>query len=180
MSRTTIREVLRQLAAEGLVATIPQRGAVVAIPTAEEAAELYEVRAALESLAARRFVEHASESQVTALRAAFEEVAEVMSAGDAADTLAMIQAKDLFYDVLLKGSGNRSIHSILSGLTARVSVLRATSMAQPGPCAAVARRDARRSWTPSRAATPTPPPTPARITSRWRPAPGRPRRPPPE
>ena len=64
VSRTTIREVLRQLAAEGLVATIPQRGAVVAIPTAEEAAELYEVRAALESLAARRFVEHASDSQV--------------------------------------------------------------------------------------------------------------------
>ena len=84
VSRTTIREVLRQLAAEGLVATIPQRGAVVAVPTAEEAAELYEVRAALESLAARRFVEHASESQVTALRAAYEEVARVMSAGDAA------------------------------------------------------------------------------------------------
>ncbi len=132
VSRTTIREVLRQLAAEGLVATIPQRGAVVAIPTPEEAAELYEVRAALESLAARRFVEHASESQVRALRAAYEEVARVMSAGDDADTLAMIQSKDLFYDVLLKGSGNRSIHSILSGLTARVSVLRATSMSQPG------------------------------------------------
>jgi len=132
VSRTTIREVLRQLAAEGLVATIPQRGAVVAVPTAEEAAELYEVRAALESLAARRFVEHASESQVAALRAAYEEVARVMSVGDAADTLAMIQSKDLFYDVLLKGSGNRAIHSILSGLTARVSVLRATSMARPG------------------------------------------------
>lgn len=132
VSRTTIREVLRQLAAEGLVATIPQRGAVVAIPTAEEAAELYEVRAALEALAARRFVEHASESQVKALRAAFEQVAEVMSAGDDADTLAMLQAKDLFYDVLLKGSGNRAVHSILSGLTARVSVLRATSMRQPG------------------------------------------------
>ena len=132
VSRTTIREVLRQLAAEGLVATIPQRGAVVAVPTAEEAAELYEVRAALESLAARPFVEPASESQVTPLRAAIEEVARVMSVGDAADTLAMIQSKDLFYDVLLKGSGNREIHSILSGLTARVSVLRATSMARPG------------------------------------------------
>jgi DNA-binding GntR family transcriptional regulator len=132
VSRTTIREVLRQLAAEGLVATIPQRGAVVAVPTAEEAAELYEVRAALESLAARRFVEHASESQVQALRAAFDEVQRVMAAGDDADTLAMIQVKDHFYDVLLKGSGNRAIHQILSGLTARVSVLRATSMAQPG------------------------------------------------
>jgi GntR family transcriptional regulator, trigonelline degradation regulator len=132
VSRTTIREVLRQLAAEGLVATIPQRGAVVAVPTAEEALELYEVRGALESLAARRFVEHASDSQVQALRAAFGQVEAVMSAGDDTDVLEMIQAKDLFYDILLKGSGNRAIHSILSGLTARVSVLRATSMSQPG------------------------------------------------
>jgi GntR family transcriptional regulator, trigonelline degradation regulator len=44
----------------------------------------------------------------------------------------MLQSKDLFYDVLLKGSGNRSVHSILSGLNARVSVLRATSMRRPG------------------------------------------------
>ena len=34
VSRTTIREVLRQLAAEGLVTTIPQKGAVVAAPSA--------------------------------------------------------------------------------------------------------------------------------------------------
>jgi GntR family transcriptional regulator, trigonelline degradation regulator len=132
VSRTTIREVLRQLAAEGLVATIPQRGAVVAVPTEEEARELYEVRGALESLAARRFVEHASDSQVLALRAAFEQIAEVMSAGDETDVRQMIEAKDHFYDVLLKGSGNRAIHSILSGLTARVSLLRATSMSRPG------------------------------------------------
>jgi GntR family transcriptional regulator, trigonelline degradation regulator len=132
VSRTTIREVLRQLAAEGLVATIPQRGAVVAVPTEEEARELYEVRGALESLAARRFVEHASDSQVKALRAAFEQIAEVMSAGDDTNVRLMIDAKDHFYDVLLKGSGNRAIHSILSGLTARVSLLRATSMSQPG------------------------------------------------
>src|ERR1700730_10311746 len=48
VSRTTIREVLRQLTAEGLVTTIPQKGAVVAAPSPEEAADLYEVRAALE------------------------------------------------------------------------------------------------------------------------------------
>ena len=34
VSRTTIREVLRQLAAEGLVTTIPQKGAIVVVPSA--------------------------------------------------------------------------------------------------------------------------------------------------
>ena len=71
VSRTTIREVLRQLGAEGLVTTIPQKGAIVAALTPEEAQDLYEVRAALEALAARRFAQRATPAQVTALRRAF-------------------------------------------------------------------------------------------------------------
>src|SRR5919197_2931132 len=74
VSRTTIREVLRELAAEGLVTTVPQKGAIVAVPSAQEAAELYEVRAALEALAARRFVEQATPQRVAELRDAFGEV----------------------------------------------------------------------------------------------------------
>jgi DNA-binding GntR family transcriptional regulator len=130
VSRTTIREVLRQLAAEGLVTTIPQKGAIVVVPSEEEAAELYEVRAALEELAVRRFVEHASDSQVAALRAALDDVARVTKSGG--DIVEMLRAKDAFYEVLLKGSGNRAIHEILAGLQARVRMLRATSLSQPG------------------------------------------------
>ncbi len=133
VSRTTIREVLRQLDAEGLVTTIPQRGVVVAAPTWEEAAELYEVRAALEVLAVRRFVEHATDSQVAALRTAFTEIEAVTT--DGGDIRAMLRAKGRFYDVLLKGAGNRSVHAILAGLQARVSALRGTSLSQPGRAA---------------------------------------------
>src|SRR5262249_31440265 len=99
VSRTTVREVLRELAAEGLVKTIPQKGAVVAVPSAQEAAELYEVRAALEALAARRFVEHAGPELVAELHAAFAEIERVTR--DGGDIRAMLQAKDRFYDVLL-------------------------------------------------------------------------------
>ena len=130
VSRTTIREVLRQLDAEGLVTTIPQKGAIVAVPSREEAAELYEVRAALEALAARRFVELASDSQVAAPRSALADLERVSH--DGADIRAMLQAKDRFYDVLLDGAGNGSIQSILAGLQARVRVLRTTSLSQPG------------------------------------------------
>src|SRR5439155_958317 len=130
VSRTTVREVLRELAAEGLVTTVPQKGAVVAVPTAEEAAELYEVRAALEALAARRFVEHASADELEELRAAFAELEQVTVEGG--DIRAMLRAKDRFYDVLLRGSRNRAVHAILSGLKARVAVLRTSSLSQPG------------------------------------------------
>jgi DNA-binding GntR family transcriptional regulator len=130
VSRTTIREVLRELAAEGLVTTIPQKGAVVVVPTAEEAAEVYEVRGALEALAARRFVVHASDADVAALRAAFAEVEGVTH--DGGDIRAMLRAKDRFYDVLLEGAGNGSVRSILNGLQARVRMLRAGSMSAPG------------------------------------------------
>jgi DNA-binding GntR family transcriptional regulator len=130
VSRTTVREVLRELTAEGLVKTVPQKGAVVAVPSAQEAAELYEVRAALEALAARRFVEHATLDEVEELAAALAELERVTA--DGGEIRALLQAKDRFYDVLLRGSRNEAVHSILAGLKARVGLLRTRSLSQPG------------------------------------------------
>src|SRR5262245_10208805 len=48
VSRTTVREALRELASEGLVTVVPQKGAVVSTPTLDAAEDLYEVRASLE------------------------------------------------------------------------------------------------------------------------------------
>jgi DNA-binding GntR family transcriptional regulator len=151
VSRTTIREVLRELDAEGLVTTIPQKGAIVVVPTPEEAADLYDVRGSLEALAARRFVDRASPEQVVALRQAVDEFGVVVDG--AGDTLALLRAKDAIYEVLLAGAGSAAIRSILGGLQARVRMLRAASLSQPGRpqrsleemrrfCAAVEARDA--------------------------------------
>jgi DNA-binding GntR family transcriptional regulator len=130
VSRTTIREVLRQLAAEGLVTTIPQRGAVVMVPSAQEAADLYEVRAVLEALAGRRFVKHATDDHVKQLRKAFKDIERAMRRRDP-DIQDVLAVKDRFYDVLLDGAGNTAIRSTLDSLRARVRVLRATSLSQP-------------------------------------------------
>jgi len=134
VSRATIRESIRQLSAEGLVKTIPQKGAVVAAPTLEEAKELYEIRAMLEGLAARQFVERATPTQVRALRRTFDALQRV--AAGTADTWAMLQSKSRFYEVLLKGADNSTIQDIIGGLQARIIVLRATSMSEPGRPAA--------------------------------------------
>ena len=130
VSRTTIREVLRELAAEGLVTTIPHKGTVVASPSLEHAAELYEVRAVLEGMAARQFVERATEAHLTRVRDACEAI-EAAASEDPAGP-AMLSAKKLFYDALFDGAGNRTIQEIVVGLQARVTVLRRTSLAQPG------------------------------------------------
>jgi DNA-binding GntR family transcriptional regulator len=129
VSRTTIREVLRELEAEGLVTTIPQKGAIVVVPTPEEAAELYEVRSALEQLTVRNFVARATDKQVTALRRKAEDFNQVVERGE--DTRAMLRAKDAFYDVLFEGAGNHQVSAILGSLQARVRMLRAASMSDP-------------------------------------------------
>lgn len=130
VSRTTIREVLRQLAAEGLVTTIPQKGAIVVVPSAQEAADLYEVRAALEALAARLFVRRATDEQVRALRSSVRNIERLCKRREP-DIQALLQAKDGFYEVLLQGAGNAAIRETLDGLRARVRLLRATSLSAP-------------------------------------------------
>ncbi len=71
------------------------------LPSFRDAQEVYEIRAALEALAARRFVEHADASQRALLRAAFDELERATTAGG--DTVALLTAKDGFYEVLIDG-----------------------------------------------------------------------------
>ncbi|MEJ1229736.1 MAG: GntR family transcriptional regulator [Galbitalea sp.] len=152
VSRTTIREALRDLVSEGLVTVIPQKGAIVAIPTPEEAADLYDVRAHLESLAVERFVGRASAEQVTKLRAAVDQLSEV-TRRDPSDTQTILRVKDAFYATLAEGAGSVVLEQVLTSLQARVRVLRATSLGSDGRAeeaaaeirgimAAIERRDA--------------------------------------
>jgi DNA-binding GntR family transcriptional regulator len=132
VSRTTIREVLRQLAAEGLVTTIPHKGTVVASPSVERAAELYEVRAVLEGMAARQFAERATDLHMRALRRAFEGIEKRAKQGSGQP---LLEAKKHFYDALFEGAANGTIQDLVETLQARVTVLRAASMSQPGRAA---------------------------------------------
>jgi DNA-binding GntR family transcriptional regulator len=130
VSRTTVREALRELTSEGLVTVVPQKGAVVATPTLEDAIDLYEVRAALESLVVTRFVERASDAQVERLQAAVERFHDETIR--TADIRQILAAKDLFYVVLIEGAASTALQQLLEGIQARVQVLRATSLSEEG------------------------------------------------
>lgn len=152
VSRTTVRESLRELAAEGLVAVIPQRGAVVASITREEAADLYDARVAIELLVVARCIERASDEQIDRARRV---VARLRAATEASRSIREVLAvKDEFYTELVKGADSAVFANLLSSLHARVSVLRATSLSVPGRgtksveelealVAAIARRDSK-------------------------------------
>ncbi|CAN5319609.1 GntR family transcriptional regulator [soil metagenome] len=130
VSRTTIREALRELTSEGLVTVVPQKGAVVSTPTLEDAIDLYEVRGALESLVVQRFVERATEAQVDRLEAAVERFHDASIR--TADIRQILAAKDLFYVVLIEGAASSALQQLLEGIQARVQVLRATSLSEEG------------------------------------------------
>ena len=127
VSRTSIREALRELAAEGLVTTVPNKGTVVASVSAEEARQLYEIRSVLEGLAGRLFVRNASPAQRKALARALDGI-ERLSRRSAP----LLPAKDGFYAALFEGSGNEALRSVVAGLHARVNVLRWLSLSVPG------------------------------------------------
>src|SRR6266581_4731171 len=68
VSRTPVREALRQLQNGGLIEMQPNRGAVVRVPAPWEVRQAYEVRAELEGLAARRAASRITERGLAALR----------------------------------------------------------------------------------------------------------------
>jgi DNA-binding GntR family transcriptional regulator len=130
VSRATVREVVARLAAEGLVTIIPQRGAIVSVVSADEAADIYEMRVSLEALAVQRFIQRASARQMRELRAAFDELAQIHTSEH--QELERLRAKDAFYKVLFEGAASPPLTQMLTILQGRVRVLRATSLSAPG------------------------------------------------
>jgi DNA-binding GntR family transcriptional regulator len=128
VSRTVIREALRQLESEGVVETIPNKGPIVRKLTLGEATDLYLIRSVLEGLAARMFVANASRDDVVALKRALDETIAAYREGDPEIVL---KAKNRFYDILFKGAGSGTLSSMIETLHARIWRWRALGLGHP-------------------------------------------------
>tara|TARA_R110002012_G_scaffold124155_2_gene275052 strand:+ start:351 stop:1019 length:669 start_codon:yes stop_codon:yes gene_type:complete len=129
VSRTSLRESLRGLEAEGLVSLVPHRGAVVASIEISDAKQIYQVRGVIEALAVRNFVDYASDTDFYQLEKAFKFIeATVASSNNVSE---LLKAKREFYDVLLCIDENSVVRGILDMLNNRISLLRSLSLAQP-------------------------------------------------
>ncbi|RDV02246.1 GntR family transcriptional regulator [Undibacter mobilis] len=129
VSRTLVREALRQLESEGLIEVVPNRGPSVARLSAEQAEGVYQVRAELEGLACQLFAQFADNDQRAALHEAFRKLKRSFKD---TDPLARLRAKNHFYDCLVDGTGNQALGDTLRLLNARIMLLRATSLRAPG------------------------------------------------
>lgn len=128
VSRSIMREAVRLLEAEGLLTVVPYKGPFVAFLSAAEAAQIYEVRAALEALAGEGFAERASEQERLELREIYEDLA--ASASDPGRH-SLLELKRRFYAVLLQGCRNAYVARMLGQLFNRITQLRATSLSVP-------------------------------------------------
>ena len=128
VSRTSLREALRQLEAERLVTITAFKGPAVAVMTPGDAEQIYDVRALLEGHAAELFAKRAAPEQLASMKRALAGFKAAVASGDA---VARIATTDRFFDVMLQNCGNRVISEVLEGLHARVNFLRARSMSTP-------------------------------------------------
>jgi DNA-binding GntR family transcriptional regulator len=129
VSRVSVREAFRQLESEGIIENIPNRGPVVATLSRAQVKDVYEVRQALEALAAKLFASNATEKQIEELSNATETLALVYRSGNVDEIVA---AKDVFYGVLYSGCGNEVAPQMLTILNARMNLLRRISLSSPG------------------------------------------------
>ncbi|MGE6323542.1 GntR family transcriptional regulator [Pseudomonas oryzihabitans] len=94
VNRTRIREVLARLAYEGIVTTIPNRGAFIASPSVEEARHIFQARRIMEPALVRNLVARGSSEDFQKLHA---HVAEERAARDRDDKRAVIRLSGEFH-----------------------------------------------------------------------------------
>lgn len=129
VSRTVVREALRQLETEGLIQVEPNRGPVVAVLTEQDVEDLYRVRSSLEGLAGELFAEFAMPDECEALVREFGHLEKVLDDGSLKD---QVKAKDRFYDSLLAGTHNAVLQTMVESIHGRTRLFRSYSLQSPG------------------------------------------------
>lgn len=128
-SRASVRLALVNLANEGLVERLPNRGARVRAITVEEAVEIVEVRSALEALCARKAAERLTEEDARELRELRRDIAAAVTEGDLIGYSRLNQQMDR---VLLAVSGHETAAVLLERLWAQSARHQFRIAFQPG------------------------------------------------
>ncbi|MBC7344236.1 MAG: GntR family transcriptional regulator, partial [Clostridia bacterium] len=130
VSRTPVREAIRKLELEGLVVMVPRKGAYVADMSTKDAAEVFEIRAALEALAAGLAAQRITDEEIEELERLLIKFNECL--GKELDLQKVVDLDTEFHDVLYRASRNSRLMQILSTLREHIQRFRKLSLASPG------------------------------------------------
>ena len=120
VSRTLVRQALNQLSGDQLVVLEPSRGAFVAMPSVEEARDVFEVRRILETAITRKLCATITDAQIADLRDHLRAEMEALSHTDVSGRTRLLAD---FHYVLSMMLGNSVLSKILSELLTRSSLI---------------------------------------------------------
>jgi DNA-binding GntR family transcriptional regulator len=154
ISRGPVREALRALEASGLVELTPNRGVSVRRLSAAEAADIYEVRAALFALAGGLLAKRVTDEQIASLR---RFVSAMDTAIDAGNYERYLTENFALHDYIVEHAGNTTLPGQYRALVKQLRLYRARSLTLPASVRAsndehhdmvdaIAARDPERAW----------------------------------
>ncbi|MFD7002345.1 GntR family transcriptional regulator [Streptomyces mirabilis] len=117
VTRASVRAALVDLAADGLVERIRNRGARVRTVSVNEAVEIYECRMVLEGLCAAKAAERVTDAQITQLLALGEQL---HAAVQAAEPLKYSELNRQLHDLVRDISGQDTAAELLTRLNAQI------------------------------------------------------------
>ena len=121
VSRTPLREAIKQLATEGLVTLEAGRGAFAAAPSRDDIEQTFDVIAVLEGLAAERAAQRMTEDALAELQALQDDM---QAAFERRDLQAYYAANARVHDLMSESAGNAVLRQTWQQLNQRLHALR--------------------------------------------------------
>ncbi len=129
VSRTPVREAIRQLEALGLAEARPRRGAIVAAITKRRLDEMFAVMTELESLCAREAAVKMLPRERARLTEVHTKSAECVTRGDVEK---YYEANDVFHDLIYAGAHNEFLAELTVSVRQRVAAFRRVQFSGAG------------------------------------------------
>lgn len=129
VSRGTIRDAMRSLQAEGLIAIVPRRYSVVTRMSQEDAEDVCYARYVLEDAAVSNGLWEQRSELVAGLR---EALTEMTAAAEANDMDAIVELDTRFHQLMLDTSGRRRLKDLWSMLNSQMGALMRSEIERQG------------------------------------------------
>jgi DNA-binding GntR family transcriptional regulator len=120
VSRTTVRKALQRLAHDHIIELRPNRGAVIASPTPEEARDIFASRRVLERAIVPLVIRNATPASLQLIRQALEAEDQARHSGDRAN---WIRLGGEFHILLAELAGNKVLQRFMIELVSRCSLI---------------------------------------------------------